>query len=286
MRLIVKPQSQGASNGCGTTALSMAMEYWRPGARENERRRIDAAVRPFDWFTAPGDLIRYARQNGFQASLLADAQFNDLFGLLDRSIPVIVVVNSGQSLHYMLAVGYDTDPLQLHFADPASGGILTLEPSDFDAMWQDLTLLGLPTCVNRLLIAIAPPRKLKLAELLPIRPLESAGAVLLAALAVKDIAIGLHRKDPARLLGGGIEAISSLPGALGNLLAGLGSWGRKRARNSLTWLAALVLSAIGWSFQLLGMPFSWGGQAAGGALAWISQRRQTENDVLAREESG
>lgn len=280
MRLIVKPQSQGASNGCGTTALSMAMEFWRPGAMENERSQIDAAVRPFDLFTAPGEMLRYARQHGFQAFLLPDAQFNDLFGLLDRSVPVIVLVNAGRSLHYMLAVGYDTDPLQLHVADPATGGVTTLEPSAFDAMWRDLTLRGLPTCLSRVLVAIAPPNKLKLSELLPIRPLESAGAVLLAALAVKDMAIGWQRKDPARLLGGMIEAVSSLPGAVGNLLAGFGSRGRKGARNSLFWLASLFLSSIGWSFQLIGMPISWAGQALGGGLAWVSSRREAQLRLL------
>lgn len=255
------------------------MDYWRPGRPENARSTIDRAVRPFDLFTAPGDLVRYARHHGLQAAVLVDAQLEDLKHLLDQGLPTMVVCAQGDALHYMVAIGYEGEAEigAITFADPAGGRTLTMAAYAFDGLWRDLVLRGLPTCVSRVLVAIAPPGLARL-DALPVRPLQSAGAVLLGALAVKDLAIAWSRRDPVRLVGGSIEAVASLPGTLGSLLAGLGSKGRKRSSNILFWVPSLVLSACGWALQLVGMPCAWAGQALGSPLAWLSMRRLFEDD--------
>lgn len=271
------------SNGCGTTCLSMAMEYWYPGRPENARTAIDAAVRPFDMFTAPGDLLRYARHHGYRAAMLVDASLDDLLALVDRGLPVLVLCDRsafrGDALHYMVAVGQEGG--HLLFADPASGQIIGLSGPEFEESWQDLHLRGLPTCVSRVLIALSPAKGPSFSDLLPIRPLQGSGAVLLAALAVKDLAIGRKRRDPARMTAGLVEAAASLPGSLGSLLAGLGSEGRRKARNPLAWAAALVLSVFGWALQLVGMPATFFGLALGAPLAMISMRRPEEVELPA-----
>lgn len=281
MRLFVTPQDQGTTNGCGTTCLSMAMEYWRPGRPENARAAIDGAVRPFDMFTAPGDLLRYARFHGYRAAMLVDATLDDLLRLLDRGLPTLVLCDRsgarGDALHYMLAIGQEEGSLL--FADPAGGQFVGLAGTEFEAIWRDLHLRGLPTCVSRVLLVLSPPEGPRFEDLLPVRPLQSAGAVLLATLAVKDVAIALQRRDPARLLAGGAEAIASLPGSVGSLLAGVGSEGRKSARSPVTWAAALIPSVLGWGLQLIGMPVAILGQAIGAPLAWISMRRPEAEDL-------
>ncbi|HEY9857792.1 MAG TPA: C39 family peptidase [Stenomitos sp.] len=283
MRLFVTPQDQGLTNGCGTTCLSMAMDYWRPGRPENARTAIDGAVRPFDMFTAPGDLLRYARFHGYRAAMLVDATLDDLLRLLDRGLPTLVLCDRsgsrGDALHYMLAVGQEGGSVL--FADPAGGQFVGLTGSELEALWQDLHLRGLPTCVSRVILVLSPPEGPGFADLLPVRPLQSAGAVLLATLAVKDVAIALRRRDPARMAAGVVEAIASLPGSVGSVVAGLGSRGRKKARNPVSWAAALVPSALGWSLQLAGMPVAWLGQAIGAPLAWISMRRPDEDELPA-----
>lgn len=271
LRFLVTPQDQGPTNGCGTTCLSMAMEYWRPGRPENVREAIDGAIRPFDMFTAPGDLLRYARFHGYRAAMLVDATLDELLRLLERGLPTMVLVGRGGSLHYMLAIGFEAGSLL--FVDPAGGQFVGLTPSELEAIWQDLRLRGLPTCVSRVILVASPPEGPNFADLLPVRPLQSAGAVLLAALAVKDVAIARKRRDPARLTAGMVEAVASLPGALGSLLAGLGSQYRKAARSPISWALALIPSVSGWALQLVGMPAAWLGQALGAPLALISMRR-------------
>lgn len=277
MRLLVTPQDQGFTNGCGTTCLSMVMEYWRPGRPENARAAIDGAVRPFDLFTAPGDLLRYARFHGYRAAMLVDATLDNLLTLVDRGLPTLVLCARGDALHYMLAIGQEAGSLL--FADPAGGQFVGLSGPELDGIWQDLHIRGLPTCVSRVVLVVAPPEGPSFADLLPIRPLQGAGAVLLATLAIKDVAIGLKRRDPARVTAGLVEAIASLPGSLGSLLAGLGSEGRKQATNPLTWAGALVPSVIGWGLQLVGMPAAWIGHAIGAPLALISMRRPEDVDL-------
>lgn len=281
MRILVTPQDQGVTNGCGTTCLSMVMEYWRPGRPENDRRTIDGAVRPFDMFTAPGDVLRYARFHGYRAAMLVDATLDDLMRLLERGLPTVILCDRsaarGDALHYMLAVGQEAGSVL--FADPAGGRFVGLSGDEVEAIWADLHHRGLPTCVSRVLIVLSPPEGPSFDDLLPIRPLQSAGAVLLATLAVKDVAIGLKRRDPARMMAGLLEAVASLPGALGSALAGIGSTRRKQARNPVMWAIALLPSALGWGLQLAGMPVAWVGQAIGAPLALISMRRPEDVDL-------
>lgn len=259
----------------------MAMEYWRPGRPENDRHAIDGAVRPFELYTAPGEILRYARFHGYRAEMLVDATLDDLLRLVDRGLPTLILCDRsgarGDALHYMLAVGQEAG--NMLFADPASGQFVGLGGEEVEVIWQDLHLRGLPTCVSRVLLVLSPPEGPGFADLLPVRPLQSAGAVLLATLAVKDVAIGIKRRDAARLAAGVLEAAMSLPGSVGSLLAGLGSAHRRQARNPLSWAMALLPSVLGWGLQLAGMPLAWLGDWGGRPLAWISMRRPEEDEL-------
>lgn len=279
MRLRVQPQHQGASNGCGTTCLSMALEAWRPGRRAHAREAIDRMIRPFDMFTAPGDLRRYARAHGYQAEWLVEAGWGAVADLLDRGIPVLVLGGLHGRLHWMLAIGYEgvLEPGQggtVSFIDPAAGAEITLPVEQADAFWAELRLRGLPTGVSRMLLAVADEGQVLD---FPVRPWQPALAMLLAAQGVKDLAIAYDRHRPGRAVLGALELSLGLMGAVGNAIAGTGAGWRQAASQRPDWFLALLLSMLGWTVQLAGYPLAIAGH--GLFLALGRERARTAREV-------
>jgi hypothetical protein len=111
-------QHQAGTNGCGTTGLAMLLSFWlgRPGAFD--RPAIDARIRcgpdPLA-FTSPNHLVSYARSQGFRCRGINHGSWDQLIGLLDRGVPVLVLYDpTGDGhdmlLHYVVVVGYTEQP--------------------------------------------------------------------------------------------------------------------------------------------------------------------------------
>lgn len=278
MRLIVPARDQGQTNGCGTACLSAVMDFWKPGRPENAWPAIEAALRPFDWYTAPGELLRYARLHGFEAAILLDARPEELLTCLDRGWPAIALCDRsgglGRSLHYMVAVGYEADDEgpRVTWMDPAQGGFWSVRLEDFDREWQDLTFRGWPTCLGRVLV-VAVPAGSGLATWLPVRPLPTAAAMLIGPLGIKDAAIAWRNRNLLRLIAGALEVALSLPGMLGCLMAGAASRARHEARTPIGWSLALLASLGGGILQTVGMGLSGLATLIGDPLVTLSMRQ-------------
>lgn len=81
------------------------------------------------------DMKRYLEANGYHA----DGYFvADLNKVAKVGIPVIVLINNGGYLHFVVIKGIDNDKVLL--GDPATGTRTLLRP-DFEAMWNKLVFV-------------------------------------------------------------------------------------------------------------------------------------------------
>jgi hypothetical protein len=146
---------QGHSNACGTTALAMILGYLT-GAPV-DRRDIDAQIRRFDVFSAPLDLIEYARRSGLAAEGYNHGTRDELLRFIEGGIPCVLVISADGShhladLHCVVPVAHHPDPatgeelFTLH--DPARGKV-DVPWSELDRLWS-----GARVGFDHLLIAV------------------------------------------------------------------------------------------------------------------------------------
>lgn len=150
-------QTQGSA--CGTTSLAMAMTYLGVPRTQEE---IDSAIRRWDVYVAPNDLIDYARHSGLKAEGYNKGEWQDVKAQVDKGNPCICFVRAdwqypppeGGSLkaaHYVVISGYGREPPTNDefavFHDPNRGDNpakqmvgLDLEAlfPDFDKVWDDV----------------------------------------------------------------------------------------------------------------------------------------------------
>lgn len=154
-------QSQGFTNACGTTSLANVLTYW---GQRTDHETIDASIRHFNLFTAPDDLVGYARQHGLRAELKANATLADLTRLVDEGAPPIVLIDpdggSNANLHYVTVCGYQRDATgavcEIEVADSASGKRRTLAADEFQREWANLKLKDVGTGLHDVMISVVP----------------------------------------------------------------------------------------------------------------------------------
>jgi len=150
---------QGSANACGTTSLAMILSYLT--GQPFSKDQIDSAIRRWDTFTAPNDLIDYARSHGVEAEGYNHGSWGDVKNMIDQGYPVEAVINADYSypdggsvsgLHYIAITGYETDPATgqeyVLFHDPNlgddpataanEGQEMRLPVSEFEKMWGDV----------------------------------------------------------------------------------------------------------------------------------------------------
>lgn len=186
-------------NSCGTTSLSMVMKYFQGHNLENSVPNIDQYIRAngklelmlpvvgqedvkIDGFTAPRDVVSYARARGFRAGLQNDASVSQIKGYLDKGVPVMCLTDwnfdggswthpkdanpDAASLHWVTVLGYTYQPddkgeqeMQLVIGNP-NGVVQHVSQADFEKVWTNLQLgVGnkqIETGMNRLMVAMVP----------------------------------------------------------------------------------------------------------------------------------
>jgi uncharacterized protein YvpB len=285
------------SNACGTTSLSMLMNYHNPGKAANNRNTIDNAIRNGDMFTAPDDVVGYARKNGYKAEIKNDASFSDIQSMLDKGLPVEVLIDPGSTtdfnLHYITVTGYEKDAAgnitKVIVNDPAKNGRTELSYDDFMGKWSDLKMGGIPTGMNRVMMTICPndnrtivgldgvSRKAKDISL----PKDPWGRMFSDALPAQtlgkgwlDLVNGYKNKDAGKIAHGLANLAASLGPVLLNSLVGLPAqaagqamkdWGSKKMAEgglgAIIGAAAIVMGEftqkMGWAVSKLSAIATW-----------------------------
>ncbi len=158
-------QDQGQTNSCGTTSLSMLMNFWKGNAGAYTHQKIDQSIRVFDGPTAPTNIVSYLRTQGFRAEAVNNASVSDIRKYLDQGVPVQVLYDpsadpSDVYLHYVDVVDYKADAqgniVSLKIADPAGGRLTEVPVGEFQKRWQNLKLKNVGLGVNNLMIVALP----------------------------------------------------------------------------------------------------------------------------------
>lgn len=103
--------NQGRTNGCGTTSLAMISTFL---GHERSMGEIDNEIRRQDIFSAPNDLVEYARGTGLRAEMYNHGTPEELAYFVDLGIPTQIVTTADgsgdpQKMHYVVITGYAVD---------------------------------------------------------------------------------------------------------------------------------------------------------------------------------
>ncbi|MBC7542402.1 MAG: C39 family peptidase [Candidatus Sericytochromatia bacterium] len=162
--VIVQEQT---GNACGTTSLSMVLTYFGVPPAAAGVAAIDKRIRPvtkdglIDSFTAPRDLVSYARRQDLQATLHNQSSPADLARMIDQGVPPIILYDgetpTGEGLHYVVVSGYRSgkDGRDWEITDP-NGFKTHMSEAGLLKVWSDLHAMGHGVAYNRVMISIAP----------------------------------------------------------------------------------------------------------------------------------
>ena len=140
-------------NSCGTTTLAEIMTYLGVPMTQAD---VDEAIRRMNTFTAPDDMIEFARDHGLEAEGYNHGTWEEVKSMIDAGYPVQAMINGDDSvsvnggsesfsvdgLHYIAITGYGTDPATgeefVIYHDPNRGTEQRISVSDFEKMWGDV----------------------------------------------------------------------------------------------------------------------------------------------------
>jgi predicted double-glycine peptidase len=142
-------------NSCGTTTLAEIMTYLTGVKRE--QGDIDPSIRRMNgMFTAPDDMIQFARKHGLSAEGYNNGTWDQVKNMIDMGCPVQAFVEGDKSvkvdnggtagnfsvdgMHYIAITGYGTDPATgeqyVIYHDPNRTSEQRMSLSDFQKMWN------------------------------------------------------------------------------------------------------------------------------------------------------
>lgn len=130
--LNVKPHLQSAGL-CGPACLKMVLEYFGTHKTEKELAKL-AKASPAHGTTAE-QLIKTAKQLGFNAFKKDFSSLKEIKKYVDKKIPVIVDWFSGDDGHYSVVVGIDKK--YIHLQDPDLNKINKIDLVTFQRIWFD-----------------------------------------------------------------------------------------------------------------------------------------------------
>lgn len=217
---------QGSANACGTTSLAMILSYLlgRPVTKDE----IDSAIRRWDTFSSPNDLLEFARGLGVAAEGYNNGTWEEVKGMIDKGYPVQAMIQAdytypdGSSVsgqHYVAITGYGTDPTTgeeyVLFHDPNlgddpstpnvnEGQEMRLPLSEFKKMWDNVGF-----GFHNYFMAFGPPG----ADLPPGRN-DGVEGVLGTLDGVTNITNGLSRIFEPDSVGGFFHGIFEVPGGI------------------------------------------------------------------------
>ena len=213
-------------NSCGTTTLAEIMTYLGVPMTQAD---VDEAIRRMNTFTAPDDMIEFARDHGLEAEGYNHGSWEEVKSMIDAGYPVQAMINGDDSvavnggsesfsvdgLHYIAITGYGTDPATgeefVIYHDPNRGTEQRISVADFEKMWGDV-----PGGFDNYFVAYGP----KGADLPPGRDdgIESTLGVLNG---VTNITNGLDRIGSFDSFG---SVVHGIPQVVGGLVQTVGSF--------------------------------------------------------------
>lgn len=148
-------------NGCGTTALAMALTYSL--GRRVTQGELDAEVRLLDVFSSAMNLRDAARKSGVDARLVNNLSAREVMAQIDRGRPIVFLTDLTPndprdlaSMHYRVIDGYrwNDDRLELRIVDPWDIPRAWISWQSLQPQWANVKGLGAQLGYNRFGIVI------------------------------------------------------------------------------------------------------------------------------------
>ena len=144
------PFVQQEENGCGSAALAMVMRYWEDrggtaaGETADARHIQNDLFSPVDRGIPASAMAPYLEAHGFRA-IAFHGQWADLREQLAKGRPLIVCLDGGKALHYVVVAAWDDNAAAVN--DPADRKLRRLDRREFEKRWKaagNWTLLAVP----------------------------------------------------------------------------------------------------------------------------------------------
>jgi hypothetical protein len=223
---------QGATNGCGPLALWLALGQF--GRATQDWHQLDDELRPWSLGTSPGTLIDGARSRGLQAQLYNHGTFFDLERETEAGRAILVMTDVGGydrpngemqqgvptdlDSHWMRVTRAWEDSLGHRWVEYENpwGTREVIPFEQFDRLWRNQRLGGIPTGYDRAYVLIDRPKAK------PLPPTNAYDVVAITTAA--DGAQTLARGVDSLVRGKGLEAAGRLVGGLSAaVLGGIGT---------------------------------------------------------------
>lgn len=301
---------QGSTNACGPLSLWLALGQF--GRATQDWHQLDDELRPWALGTSPGTLIDGARSHNLQAQLYNHGSFFDLERETEAGRAVLVMTDVGGydrpngtmqagergdlSSHWMRVTRAWEDSLGRRWVEYENpwGTREVLRFEQFDLLWRDQRLAGVPTGYDRTYLLIDRTT----AKPLPTTTADDVLAITSAADGAQTVARGVDAlargnviTGVGRIVGG---LLTSAFGSAGTLLAlpgeilertgqtlletgkrGLEDGGLAAIGGAVSVAAGAVVNAVGTVVKSAGNALGFVGQAIGamvqGALAGLAK---------------
>jgi ABC-type bacteriocin/lantibiotic exporter with double-glycine peptidase domain len=147
------------TNGCGSAAITMVMEYWqmktgRGAGTFPDPNKIQALLySPAEEGIPASAMQRYFEGAGYRTFAFV-GDWGELARHLERGRPLIVSLKANGPhgpLHYVVVVGIDSVNNYIYLNDPAQQKMLRLSREGFESEWSAAghwTLLAVPRTVD------------------------------------------------------------------------------------------------------------------------------------------
>lgn len=119
---------------CGPTCLRMIFKFHGIEKTEEELAELTKASRTDG--TSPDEIVRVAREFGFQAEYKTRSSIEELRLLIEQGVPPIVDWFSEENGHYSIVIGIDDEYVTM--AEPLTGSTRTLTIKNFLIKWFEL----------------------------------------------------------------------------------------------------------------------------------------------------
>lgn len=130
---------QGRDNTCGQAVMASVLNFWGVGI---SYQQIVNETNPGNGPTDVARISSYLRRQGLNAQDYRLATLNFVKDRIQKGQPVIMLLDFGslQTVHYVIAVGYNDEKQELIFHDSVDGPNVKLSYVQVEQLWENMSM--------------------------------------------------------------------------------------------------------------------------------------------------
>lgn len=130
---------QGRDNTCGQAVMASILNFWGIGV---SYQQIVNETNPGNGPTDVAKISSYLKRQGLNAQDYRLATLNFVKDRIQKGQPVIMLLDFGslQTVHYVIAVGYNDEKQELIFHDSVDGPNVKLSYVQVEQLWENMSM--------------------------------------------------------------------------------------------------------------------------------------------------